>query len=241
MTNKIKQVVLDTETTGLSPEQGHRVIEIGCIELVDRRPSGRVFHYYLNPQREVEEAAFKVHGLSNAFLADKPLFAEIKQDFLAFIQDAELIIHNASFDIGFLNAELQRIDKQLKVERFASVLDSLELARSKHPGLRNSLDALCKRYQIDASDRVYHGALLDAQLLADVYLAMTSGQKKMEFLDQKNQTSQLQAIPRLSSSSPIVYANVQDLEAHQNYIKMMKSQVDVVIWDENGAQNERKS
>lgn len=241
MTNKSKQVVLDTETTGLSPEQGHRIIEIGCIELLDRRPSGRVFHYYLNPQREVEEAAFKVHGLSNAFLAGKPLFPEIKQDFLAFIQDAELIIHNASFDIGFLNAELKRIDRHLKVENYASVLDSLELARTKHPGLRNSLDALCKRYQIDASERTYHGALLDAQLLADVYLAMTSGQKKMDFLEQKNQLSRLQEIPKLSSNSPIIYANQQDLAAHQNYIKMMKTKVDVVIWDENGAQNDTKS
>jgi DNA polymerase-3 subunit epsilon len=241
LANKIKQVVLDTETTGLSPEQGHRIIEIGCIELLDRRPSGRVFHFYLNPQREVEEAAFKVHGLSNAFLADKPLFPEIKQDFLAFIQDAELIIHNASFDIGFLNAELKRIDKQLKIENYASVLDSLELARSKHPGLRNSLDALCKRYQIDASDRTFHGALLDAQLLADVYLAMTSGQKKMDFLEQRNQISPLAEIPKLSSTSPVIYANQQDLEAHQNYIKMMKTQADVVIWDKNGADNDTKS
>jgi DNA polymerase-3 subunit epsilon len=241
LNNKNKQVVLDTETTGLSPEQGHRVIEIGCIELIDRRPSGRVFHYYLNPQREVEDAAFKVHGLSNAFLADKPLFADIHQDLLSFIQDAELIIHNAAFDLGFLNAEFSRIDKRLKIENVATVTDSLELARAKHPGLRNSLDALCKRYQIDASDRVYHGALLDAQLLADVYLAMTSGQKKMDFFDAKPNSAMTTKFAKLKSISPIVMANSSELEAHQNYINMMRTQADLVIWERDGALNETES
>lgn len=234
MSNQLRQVVLDTETTGLSPDQGHRVIEIGCVELLDRRHSGRVFHYYLNPEREVDEAAFKVHGLSSAFLADKPLFASIYQEFLAFIQGAELIIHNAPFDLGFLNAELKRVHAQLKIEKTANVLDSLEIARAKHPGLRNSLDALCKRYQVDASDRHYHGALLDAELLADVYLAMTAGQKKIDLLQDSQHLWSETEIGSLHSCSPVIYANAQELDAHQSFLNMMKTQVDVIVWEQHG-------
>jgi len=241
LNNVLRQVVLDTETTGLSPEHGHRVIEIGCVELVERRQSGRVFHYYLNPEREVEEAAFKVHGLSDAFLADKPLFASIYREFLDFIQGAELIIHNAAFDLGFLNAELGRIDRQLKVENAASVVDTLNLARNKHPGLRNSLDALCKRYLIDASDRTYHGALLDAELLADVYLAMTAGQKKIELFQENQDNLGTTGSQCLSSSSPVIFANTTELEAHQEFIVMMKKQADLVIWEQKGVLDEIKT
>jgi len=173
----LRQVVLDTETTGLEPDEGHRVIEIGALELIDRRLSGRRFHSYLNPQREIEDGALEVHGITREFLLDKPLFGDVAEDFLNFISGAELVIHNASFDLGFLDMELGRLSAcPGRIADFASVLDTLELARELHPGQRNSLDALCKRYAIDDSSRSLHGALLDAELLAEVYLAMTGGQ-----------------------------------------------------------------
>jgi len=172
----MRQIVLDTETTGLEPEQGHRVIEIGCLELVDRRLTGRSFHHYLNPERAVEGGALEVHGLDDEFLADKPRFAEIADELIDFIRDAELVIHNAPFDVGFLDAELARLDPPVRVADVACILDTLVLARELHPGQRNSLDALCRRYEIDNSNRTLHGALLDAELLADVYLLMTGGQ-----------------------------------------------------------------
>lgn len=173
----MRQIVLDTETTGLEAGKGHRIIEIGCIELVERRPSGRRFHRYLNPQRAVDEGARAVHGISDEFLADKPRFAEVALEFLQFIDGAELVIHNAAFDLSFLDAELALADPVLgRVVDHASVLDTLALAREKYPGQRISLDALCKRLDIDNRHRELHGALLDAQLLADVYLAMTGGQ-----------------------------------------------------------------
>ena len=173
----MRQIVLDTETTGLEPEQGHRVIEIGCVELVHRRPTGRHFHRYLNPEREVDEGAVQVHGLTAQFLADKPLFAEVADELLEFLGDAELVIHNADFDVGFLNHELRRHAHAVTdLRERCPVLDTLLLARQLHPGQRNSLDALCKRYAVDNSQRDLHGALLDAQILAEVYLAMTGGQ-----------------------------------------------------------------
>ncbi|MHB8447247.1 MAG: DNA polymerase III subunit epsilon [Rudaea sp.] len=173
----MRQIVLDTETTGLEVGKGHRIIEIGCIELAERRPSGRRFHRYLNPQRAVDEGARAVHGISDEFLADKPRFAEVAAEFLAFIDGAELVIHNAAFDVAFLDAELALTDPGLgRVADHARVLDTLALAREKYPGQRISLDALCKRLNIDNRHRELHGALLDAQLLVDVYLAMTGGQ-----------------------------------------------------------------
>lgn len=172
----MRQIVLDTETTGLEPEEGHRIIEIGALELIERRQSGRNFHVYINPDREVEGGALSVHGISDEFLADKPRFADIADDFLDFIRDAELVIHNAAFDVGFLDAELARLERATRVIDHARVLDTLQLARELHPGQRVSLDALCKRYEIDNSGRDLHGALLDAELLAEVYLAMTGGQ-----------------------------------------------------------------
>ena len=175
-----RQIVLDTETTGLEPAEGHRIIEIGCLELVNRRLTGRKFHQYLNPEREIDRAAEDVHGLSSAFLADKPRFADVAAEFLEFVQGAELVIHNAAFDLGFLDAELARLSPPgPAMGQVCGVLDTLMLARQLHPGQRNSLDALCKRFEIDNSNRELHGALLDAQLLADVYLLMTGGQAEL--------------------------------------------------------------
>jgi len=175
---RTRQIVLDTETTGLEPEQGHRIIEIGCVELIDRRPSGRNFHQYLQPDREIDARAVEVHGITNAFLVDKPRFGDIAADLLEYLKGAELIIHNAPFDTGFLNAELARVGpgEPVRIETCCTVTDTLVLARRLHPGQRNSLDALCTRYRIDNSHREKHGALLDAEILADVYLAMTGGQ-----------------------------------------------------------------
>ena len=173
----MKQIVLDTETTGLEPKQGHRIIEIGCVELINRRETKRNFHQYLNPEREIEDGAYNVHGLSNEFLSDKPRFADIAQDFIDFIKDSELIIHNAPFDVGFINSELKLMGKKWgQVEDYCKVFDTLLLAREKHPGQKNNLDALCKRYDVDNSNRELHGALLDAEILLDVYLGMTGGQ-----------------------------------------------------------------
>lgn len=173
----MRQVVLDTETTGLAVEKGHRIVEIGCVELRERRPTGQHFHRYLNPQRAMDMGAQNVHGLSEEFLADKPVFADVADDFLGFLGESELIIHNAAFDVGFIDAELGRLGRELPPLRQRNrVTDSLELARERFPGQRNSLDALCKRLQVDNSHRTLHGALLDAQLLAEVYLALTAGQ-----------------------------------------------------------------
>jgi len=172
-----RQIVLDTETTGLEPELNHRIIEIGCVELVNRRPTGRTFHRYLNPEREIDDGALAVHGISRTDLEGKPRFAEIADELVEFIGGAELVIHNAAFDVAFLDAELARVPGNSRtVGSVCGVLDTLALARGMHPGQRNNLDALCKRYSIDNSRRELHGALLDARILADVYLAMTGGQ-----------------------------------------------------------------
>jgi len=176
----MRQIVLDTETTGLSTAQGHRIIEIGCLELVNRRLTGRDFHRFLNPDRDIDQGAEAVHGISRADLETEPRFDEIVDDFLAFIKDAELIIHNATFDVGFLEHELKLMKhKRPMIEHHATVLDTLTMAREIHPGQRNSLDALCKRYEVDATKRDVHGALIDSELLANVYLAMTGGQTAM--------------------------------------------------------------
>ncbi len=172
----MRQIVLDTETTGLEPALGHRIIEIGCVELLSRRVTGRTFHRYLNPERDIDEGALAVHGISRDDLAGKPRFAEVADELLAFIDGCELIIHNAEFDIAFLDAELRLAGRVLAMAEVCRVLDTLALAREMHPGQRNNLDALCKRYNVDNSRRELHGALLDARILADVYLAMTGGQ-----------------------------------------------------------------
>ena len=175
----MRQIILDTETTGLDPAQGHRIIEIGGVEIVDRRPTGRHFHRYINPERDIEEGALQVHGITRDFLEDKPKFRDISREFVDYVRGAELVIHNAAFDIAFLNAELRLLKQKPITEVCPSVLDTLKQARELHPGKRNSLDALCERYQIDNTGRTLHGALLDAQLLAEVYLAMTRGQDSL--------------------------------------------------------------
>jgi len=175
----MRQIGLDTETTGLEPRQGHRIIEIGCVELVNRRMTDNRFHVYLNPDREIDQGAIDVHGITNESLVDKPHFEDIVDDFLHFISGAELVIHNAPFDVGFIDAELKKSQKNQKVGDICSVLDTLVLARKMHPGQKNSLDALCKRYDINNAHRELHGALLDAEILADVYLAMTGGRTRL--------------------------------------------------------------
>ena len=183
----MRQIVLDTETTGIDTRLGNRILEIGCVEVIDRRVTGNRYHQYINPDRESEEGALEVHGITTAFLADKPFFADIVEDFLNFIRGAELVIHNAPFDIGFLNHELNLLNQQNNhMENICTVLDTLVLARKMHPGQKNNLDALCKRYDIDNSQRDLHGALLDAEILAETYLAMTGGQTILSLDGNKN-------------------------------------------------------
>jgi DNA polymerase-3 subunit epsilon len=215
----MRQVVLDTETTGLEPELNHRVIEIGCVELVNRRPSGRTFHRYLNPEREIDDGALAVHGIARTDLDGQPRFADIAEELLAFIGGAELVIHNAAFDVAFLDAELARLpgDPRL-VTGLCQVLDTLALARELHPGQRNSLDALCKRYDIDDSARELHGALLDARILADVYLAMTGGQGALALseADEPAHTHSSARTPlRLAVPLPVPAASAEELAAHE--------------------------
>lgn len=217
----MRQVVLDTETTGLEPTQGHRIIEIGCVEVVNRRLTGNRFHQYLQPDREIDEGALEVHGITKEFLADKPRFADVAEDLLAFIKGAELIIHNAPFDAGFINHELGLLGAHWgAVTDHCPVVDTLALARQLHPGQKNSLDALCKRYGVDNSHRDLHGALLDAEILAEVYLAMTGGQTALS-LDSDMETTdgliQAHAIRRLSPDRPplrVVRATGEELAAH---------------------------
>jgi DNA polymerase-3 subunit epsilon len=222
----MRQVVLDTETTGLEVEQQHRVIEIGCVELFNRRLTGRTYHKYLNPQRDIDEGAQQVHGLTRERLAKEPTFAEVHADFLEFIRDAELIIHNAAFDIAFLNAEFARLELAHKVNDLCRVLDSLALARQMHPGQRNNLDALCKRYSVDNSRRDFHGALLDARILADVYLAMTGGQANLTLsAESDNARSRArQAAPaRVGAGARVVVirASEQELAAHEHALGLL--------------------
>ncbi|MFU8878373.1 MAG: DNA polymerase III subunit epsilon, partial [Wenzhouxiangellaceae bacterium] len=216
----MRQIVLDTETTGLEPEEGHRIIEIGCLEMVDRQLTGRDFHRYLNPERAVERGAVQVHGLDDDFLSDKPRFAEIAGEFIDFIRGAELIIHNAAFDVGFLDAELARLDEPARIAEQATVLDTLELARELHPGQRVSLDALCRRYEVDNTERTLHGALLDAQLLAEVYLLMTGGQVALNLELDSNTTAGSEGHAASVDVSRLVRlpATAEELSAHRALI-----------------------
>ncbi len=221
----MRQIVLDTETTGLEASQGHRVIEIGCVELINRRVTGRNFHRYIKPDREIDEGAIEVHGISNEFLADKPLFADTASEFLDFIQNDELVIHNAPFDVGFLNAELQRLDspQSISVDERCRVLDTLYLARRLHPGQKNNLDALCKRYDIDNSKRELHGALLDARILADVYLAMTGGQTSLSLVGEQDSLGKgVGSIRRMPTGRPrlkIIRATSDELASHDAWLQ----------------------
>ncbi len=216
----MRQIVLDTETTGLDPQQGHRVIEIGCVEIQNRKLTGNHFHRYLNPEREVDQAAVEVHGLTAEFLADKPRFQQIEQEFLDFVSGAELIIHNAPFDIGFLDCELQMTNSSHRaMASHCSVLDTLVLAREKHPGQRNNLDALCKRYGVDNTQRELHGALLDAEILADVYLIMTSGQSSFALREESGEAIHTAKTSRSLDPNrnplPVLKASAEELALHE--------------------------
>ncbi len=218
----MRQIVLDTETTGLEVSQGHRIIEIGCVELVSRRPTGRHFHRYLNPEREIDEGAVAVHGLTLAKLSREPRFAEVVHELLDFLADAELIIHNAAFDVGFLNSELSKVAGDLgPIEQRCRVLDTLLLAREMHPGQRNSLDALCKRYGVDNSKRELHGALLDARILADVYLAMTGGQSALALTESSQAKKVMVSAPlqRPAGTLRVIHAAADEISAHEAMVE----------------------
>lgn len=220
----MRQIVLDTETTGLEPELGHRIIEIGAVEIIGRRLTGRHFHEYVDPERDIDEGAIEVHGLTRDFLTGKPRFADVCSAFLEFVRDAEVVIHNAPFDVAFLDAELARLpDAEGPLAQLCSVTDSLVMARRRHPGQKNSLDALCRRYGIDNSDRELHGALLDAELLADVYLAMTGGQTALALeAEMDSDEARGDVAPRrLSPDRPplrVVRASAEELAAHREWI-----------------------
>lgn len=233
---RMRQIVLDTETTGLEWKKGNRVVEIGCVELFERRPTGRTFQCYLNPDCAFEPGAQEVTGLTLEFLADKPRFADVVDDFLAFIEGAELVIHNAAFDIGFLDSELSRLGPHYGCMRErAGVEDSLELARQRYPGQRNSLDALCKRLGVDNSHRQLHGALLDAQLLAEAYLALTAGQSEIGFEGTVEAIVQREADQRLSrppaSARPRVAVDPEELAAHEARLAAIRAKAGTCVWD----------
>ena len=234
----MRQIVLDTETTGLSTAQGHRIIEIGCIELVDRRMTGREYHRFLNPERDIDEGAERVHGISRNDLETAPRFADIVDEFLAFIRDAELVIHNAEFDVGFLEYELSLMQHpEPTVDKHATVLDTLTLARRLHPGQRNSLDALCKRYEVDASKRDVHGALIDSELLARVYLAMTGGQTALLLDDAADAVHDRSAGQEATSAGTaaelelvVIRADESEREAHEAMLDRLRNGGECV-WD----------
>jgi DNA polymerase-3 subunit epsilon len=231
----MRQVVLDTETTGLETSKGHRIIEIGCVELIDRRITDKHWHFYINPEREIDAGAFAVHGISTESLQDKPLFADVAQDFVDYIKGAELVIHNATFDVGFLDHELAKLDgESTRINSICSVLDTLVMARQKHPGQKNNLDALCRRYFIDNSQRSLHGALLDARILADVYLAMTGGQTALSLDDDSGQEEgprdvNAHAIER-TGPLPIWTGTVESGQANLDYTAFLASKCDDPAW-----------
>ena len=231
----MRQIVLDTETTGLETSQGHRIIEIGCVEVIGRRVTDNHWHQYINPEREVDAGAFEVHGISDEFLLDKPVFADIANDFLEYIEGAELIIHNAPFDVGFLNYELEKIEgDKPTVDSICRVLDTLVMARQKHPGQKNNLNALCKRYDIDNSQRTVHGALLDARILADVYLFMTGGQTTLG-LDQdeseKRKEMELNRVVAVNHGPlPVWQGDEESEKAHLEYLSFLAENSEDPAW-----------
>ncbi|OUS13131.1 DNA polymerase III subunit epsilon [Gammaproteobacteria bacterium 53_120_T64] len=225
----MRQIVLDTETTGLEVALDHRIIEIGCVEIIDRKLTGRHFHRYINPQREIDAGAMEVHGISNEDLADKPLFTQVAEEFIDFVSGAELVIHNAPFDVGFLNAELDKLGGRFKpLEHYSGIVDTLTMARQMHPGQRNSLDALCKRYGVDNTKRTLHGALLDSEILADVYLFMTGGQVDLVLGGDGADSEQGKAQPvirRLSAERQplkVIRASAAELLQHQQKLEQIK-------------------
>ncbi len=234
----MRQIFLDTETTGLSPESGDRIIEIGCVELVNRKPTGSHLHFYLNPGRDSHEEAFKVHGISNEFLRDKPVFAAVADQLLAYVSGAEIIIHNAAFDLGFLNQELALIGRPQFRQFVGGVTDTLVMAKEMFPGKRNSLDALCDRLGVDNSGRTLHGALLDAELLADVYINLTRGQEAL-LIDAGHAQADDGVAPRLDLSAfdlPVLLANAQEIEAHADVLRQLdKASGGRTVWPAQAA------
>jgi DNA polymerase-3 subunit epsilon len=233
----MRQVVLDTETTGLDPKQGHRIIEIGCVEMINRRLTGNTFHVYINPERLVEQEAIQVHGITNEYLLDKPVFSHIAKDFIEFIRGAQLVIHNAPFDIGFMDCEFAKLTGLAEKEtaKFCTVLDTLYLARQIHPGQKNNLDALCRRYGIDNSHREKHGALLDSEILADVYLMMTGGQTDLNLTGKANGEGgrQVEIIRRVSENRKplkIVKATADELEQHESRLDLVVEKGGACVW-----------
>ena len=227
-----RQIVLDTETTGLEPSQGHRIIEIGCVEMINRRLTGNNYHQYLQPDREIDEGAQAVHGISNEFLADKPRFSDVVKDFIEYLDGAELIIHNAPFDVGFIDHEFKRAGAEYgKVSTYCTVVDTLVMARKMRPGKKNNLDVLCKEYDVSNAHRELHGALLDAELLAEVYLRMTGGQSKLllDSEESSNNKAGSAAIKKLSADRKpikVIKASDDELKAHRGIIEKMEK----VLW-----------
>ncbi len=231
----MRQVVLDTETTGIDPKKGHKIIEIGCVELENRRLTGRHYHVYINPQREIEQEAIDVHGITNEQVADKPLFRDIAVEFLDFIKGSQLVIHNAPFDIGFMDHEFNQLaSPPIKATAdVCGILDSLTLARDLHPGQKNNLDALCRRYGIDNSHRILHGALLDAEILADVYLLMTGGQTKLNLKGESDSVS-AGGITRVSSARQpfkVIQATADELVEHTTRLDVITKESGQCIWN----------
>lgn len=225
----MRQIILDTETTGLEVQQDHRIIEIGCVEMVDRCLTGNNFHQYLQPDRQIDAGAISVHGITNEFLEDKPRFADIVEDLISYLQGAELVIHNAPFDVGFLNHELKRLQQQKPlIEEISRIIDTLVMARKKHPGKRNSLDALCDRYTIDNSRRDKHGALLDAEILSEVYLVMTGGQENLLLDGADSDAADRNHHRRVNHEGELVLMQVDedDLQAHEKYLNRLQQQTD---------------
>ncbi len=232
-----RQIAIDTETTGLEVKEGHRLIEVACVELIDRRITGSTYHCYINPQRNIDAGAIAIHGLNETFLADKPLFADIAEEFIHYIQEAELIIHNAPFDLGFLQRELKLCRRKESLQEDWSVIDTLVMARQKYPRQKNNLDALCKRLSVDNSERHYHGALIDAQLLAQVYLAMTSGQytlfgpESISTMNELTSTQVVQSTDMVEQPLALIELSEEDLQAHRHYLQQIKTHHGKVIWD----------
>lgn len=231
----VRQIVLDTETTGLEADAGHNIIEIGCVEMQARKLTGRTYHQYINPDHEIDAEAMEVHGITHEFLADKPKFKEVMLEFVEFVRGAELIIHNAAFDVGFLDAELARNGFKERISDICSVTDSLLVARKKHPGQKNSLDALCRRYDIDNSHRELHGALLDSEILADVYLALTGGQTSLMLaVGDQDDGSEGEAIRRVAydaaASLPVIMADEAELKAHNQFLDLLDKKSDGAVW-----------
>ncbi len=232
-----RQIILDTETTGLDFKTGHRIIEIGCIEIVNRKFTGNEYHTYINPDRDSDEGALRVHGLTTDFLSDKPRFSDIYEDFISFIKGSELLIHNAEFDVGFLDNEIKLVSKDFKPleKEVIKITDTLQIAREKHPGQRNSLDALVNRYEINGYDRELHGALLDSKILGDVYLSMTGGQSTLDFTTNDSREKNLEEVKeKTSSSKKLKVIKVSDKEKarHLEYLAKMKEETDTEpIWN----------